>query len=271
MALIPPLFLNAVVTIGDRDPEGIVSWVATGFFIGTPAPDEPGRYGTWLVTNRHVVEGLTNPVIRLNPIGSDPAQEMNLRINDETGNPLWTFHASEDIDVAITAIPLGHESLTGFERNFFELDNHALNIAQLKESGISEGSHVVVMGFPMQIIGAVRKAVLVRSGSIAQISDLLSGYLPTFLVDATVLPGNSGGPVVNLPEMIAIQGTKNQATSNLIGIISAYLPYQEVAVSPQTGRTRVVFEENSGLGIVYPVDAILQTIELARVRAASAE
>ena len=36
-----------------------------------------------------------------------------------------------------------------------------------------------------------------------------------------------------------------------------------MAVSRQTGETRVVFTENSGLSVVHPVDAIDEVIDVA--------
>ena len=46
-----------------------------------------------------------------------------------------------------------------------------------------------------------------------------------------------------------------------IGIIGEYLPYKEIAVSVQTGRPRVVFEENTGLSRVWSVEYLNEIIE----------
>ena len=54
-------------------------------------------------------------------------------------------------------------------------------------------------------------------------------------------------------------------------MIAAYMPYQEIAVSEQTGRRRMIFEENSGLGIVVPHDVIYETVEIAVNRRAPKE
>ena len=86
----------------------------------------------------------------------------------------------------------------------------------------------------------------------------------TFLIDAFVFPGNSGGPVVLRPEISAIQGTKNQSTAYLIGIVLSYMPYIDAAFSLQTHRTRVTFEENSGLAEILPTDYIDAAIKAYR-------
>lgn len=49
---------------------------------------------------------------------------------------------------------------------------------------------------------------------------------------------------------------------NLIGILSAYVPYQELLYSKQTDRVRMIQEENSGLTVVHPVDRIKEVVEL---------
>jgi predicted oxidoreductase (fatty acid repression mutant protein) len=46
-----------------------------------------------------------------------------------------------------------------------------------------------------------------------------------------------------------------------IGIIGEYVPYREVAISAQTGRARVIFEENTGLSKVWSVDFIKEIID----------
>src|SRR5690606_32144740 len=103
--------------------------------------------------------------------------------------------------------------------------------------------------------------VILRSGAIARIRDLFEGRSTDFIVDALVFPGNSGGPVVLRPEMVSIQGTKSNMNAGLIGVIKSYIPYQDIAVSQQTNRPRIIFEDNSGLSLVEPVDYIFETID----------
>jgi hypothetical protein len=77
--------------------------------------------------------------------------------------------------------------------------------------------------------------------------------------------------------MNALQGTNPQNRVYLIGVVRAYLPYTDVALSQQTGQIRMVSQENSGLAEVLPVDYINETIaalhaaETARVPAPKPE
>ena len=65
---------------------------------------------------------------------------------------------------------------------------------------------------------------------------------------------------------MSIAGTKPVQKASLIGIVKSYVPYRDVATSQQTKSPRIIFEENSGLAAVAPVDHILKTIELAMKR-----
>ena len=143
---------------------------------------------------------------------------------------------------------------------YFQGDRHSATIDALNALGVTEGDFAYVLGFPMGLVGEHRNAVIVRSGTLARVRDTLARTSKIFLVDAFVFPGNSGGPVVLNPEALAIEGTKPQLAPYLIGIVQAYVPYQDVAVSLQTGHPRVIFEENAGLSAVHPIDYIAETI-----------
>ncbi len=58
--------------------------------------------------------------------------------------------------------------------------------------------------------------MIVRQGAIARIRDWLGGAATEFLIDASIFPGNSGGPVLNRPEAVSITGTKSVGAWYLI-------------------------------------------------------
>ena len=131
---------------------------------------------------------------------------------------------------------------------------------------VTEGDRVFVLGFPMGLVDSSRQYVICRGGVIARVRDYLEEKTSDFLVDATVFPGNSGGPVILCPTSTAIEGTKPVARADLIGVVKSYVPYADLAVSSQTRKPRIMFEENSGLAAVEGVDAILETVKLANRR-----
>src|SRR5205814_3445547 len=134
----------------------------------------------------------------------------------------------------------------GIRFSYFRSETHVADRSKALELGISEGDGVYSLGFPMGLVGGERNFVIVRQGAIARIRDALAGTTKEFLIDAAIFPGNSGGPVVTRPELASIQGTKAQNAAYLVGLVKAYIPYQDAAISLQTRRPRIVFEENSG-------------------------
>ena len=140
----------------------------------------------------------------------------------------------------------------------------SLSVARAAEIGVSEGDGVFAIGFPLSLVGYEDQIFpIVRQGCIARIQDWLSGRARRILIDANIFPGNSGGPVFLRPTAMASAGANANDVAYLIGMVSGYIPYREVAVSPQTNQARVVFEENSGIAEIVPSDAILETIQIA--------
>jgi hypothetical protein len=114
----------------------------------------------------------------------------------------------------------------------------------------------------MGLSGETRNYVIARQGAIARISEYLDNSASkSFLVDAFVFPGNSGGPVILKPEVFSVEGTKSQQKALLLGVVQSYQPYVDIAVSRQTNHPRITFEENSGLATIIPVDFINELVK----------
>jgi hypothetical protein len=137
-----------------------------------------------------------------------------------------------------------------------------MNVAQMKSGGASPGDGIFLLGFPGSTTVGIRSDVTVRGGCLARVEDIFNGHSKSFLIDSNNFPGNSGGPVITTVNLTSIENTPNVPRSNLIGVVASFVAYQDVAVSAQTGRTRVIFEENTGLAQVYPVDAIQEAVTL---------
>jgi hypothetical protein len=292
--LVPPHLEDAVVALGSMQPfespgqPCTLRWTTegTGFLYGYLIKNDPNpakrSYMIYLVTNRHVIEDhvkgqrllrmnlqsshLTGEcsqakpdetiiTVRINPVSAlTGGQQFPLPINN------WFFHPNNTIDIAGTVLNAPFLQSQGLLDAFFSSDQIVANKEKLKSMGVSAGDGVFVLGFPMNLAGVQRNYVIVRQGCIARISSMLGGADPTFLLDAFTFPGNSGSPVILKPEAISITGTPAQNNAYLIGIVRSYIPYTDLAISPQTGRPRISFEENSGLAEVLPVDNIDEAI-----------
>lgn len=263
MALIPPHFFDCVIAIGTREGNGHIKWIGTGSLIGRllrKVSENKNEYHIYIVTNRHVLKNHKTAVVRFNPMGSETAKDFDIPLFDSKGIPYWYAHPKADLAaIGIDADFLKQEKVS---YSFFKSDFHSMILSEMTSYGVSEGDFIYVLGFPMGIVDLDRQYVIARSGIIARLRDAQERRGLEYLVDASVFPGNSGGPVIYKPEIISVEGTQSIAKPSLIGIVSGYLSFKDNAVSQQTGKTRVVFEENSGLATVIPVDYALETIDL---------
>lgn len=264
MALIPNQFIDAVVAIGvATDSPGAPQWIGTGFLVGRLVSKGEGQrgYQLFLVTNKHVLAGKQSILFRFSLEESGQAKDFRYSLTNSGGNSTWSGHPSDDVDVAVIALSPAELRDLGTKVAFFQEDEDFFTITRMGEAGVSEGDAVFVLGFPMGIVSDDWKDVIVRGGTIARVRDALAGRAKTFLVDCQVFPGNSGGPVITKPELIGLPSTKQNNQAALVGIVTSYLLYEDIAVSLQTNKPRVVFQENSGLTQVVPVDSIIEAMD----------
>ena len=264
MALISPNYFDCVVAIGVENPSDPTKkqWVGTGFLFGYRNDTyEENKYTIYIVSNKHVFEGSKQVFLKFNPQAGQPAKDYTLDLEDKDGHKMYKEHPNANIDVAVASINATVLQKDGIHFNFFRYNNDVYTKSEMSNLGVTEGDGVYVLGYPMGLVGTTRQYVILRHGAIARVKDMLEGYSSDYVIDSFVFPGNSGGPVIIKPEVMCIEGTKSINESRLIGLVKSYITYTDVAVSAQTGRNRIAFEENTGLTNVEPVDHIIEVIE----------
>ena len=263
MAIIPSFFLNVVVALGIDGDEGKKHWIGTGFIVERKDTTNPELSTYYIITNKHVVAQPRYIYVRFNSLGDSFVKDYRVDLYGDTGTPMFTSHPNEQTDVIAFQISpqtlINDKSIWGA----FDLDEHALTLDQMEQTGVTEGNLVYSLGFPLGEFDNIKSTICIL-GCISRVMDAFvkKKEQPTFLVDAPVFPGNSGGPIVSRPEHYSIEGTPCNSSANLIGVLSEYITYQEPLYSRQTGRLRMMQEENSGLTIVHPVDRIKEVVEL---------
>lgn len=159
----------------------------------------------------------------------------------------WIPHPEKDIAATVFPIVETDDARKFGEQLFEEFSN------------IREGDDIFFLGFPLRIIVPSRITPIVRGGMVALRRDD-----DTFLIEANAFPGNSGSPVFFRPCPFQI-GPKGFSLGRirppkLIGLITQSISYSDVAISRQTGRPRITFEENSGLATVLSIRFIRETL-----------
>lgn len=160
----------------------------------------------------------------------------------------WVPHTEKDI--AATICPMNPET-DDFRRFTDSLFEEFVNVR--------EGDDIFFLGFPLGIVIPSRVTPIVRSGMVA-----LKRDDDTFLIEANAYPGNSGSPVFFKPCPFEM-GPSGMSLGRirppkLIGMMTESISYRDVAISPQTGNVRIVFEENSGLSNVLSARFIRETL-----------
>lgn len=238
-----------------------------GLLSGKTDKDGSALYQVFLISNKHVFEGKREIWLKLNSVDGSASKDYRAEMVAKNGRKLWIGHPDTDVDVA--ALWLNAGFLRQQEKrqfSFFLAESQVLTAEKLADTAIAEGDGVFLLGFPMGMVDKVRQYTICRAGSIAKISHVRNGHGKDILIDGLVFPGNSGGPVVTKPATVSVGETKPYQKASLLGIVSSYVPYREVARSDQTGRPRMIFEENSGLTSVVPAEMIHATVLLAKKR-----
>lgn len=259
--IIPPFYLNSVVSIGVRNTPHGITWIGTGFFAGKSEGNDVDHVYPLLVTNKHVFLDNDKVVIRMKKQGSNDLQVVDFDLKDKDGNPLFVVHDSIDIDIAV--LPINADFITENNLDFscFNIDINAMSSIELRANGVDEGSIIYMLGYPMGLVNVNSNLPICRMGCISRMSDTQINEHHNLLVDIQNFPGNSGSPIITRPETISIKGTASLSKSVLVGIVHSYIPYKERLINSQTNEVVEIRSENSGLANVHPVEYIREIID----------
>ena len=164
--------------------------VGTGFLIEDPTPD--GRPRTILVTAAHVFDKMPSVSAKIgyriqSADGVWRYDPHTLKIRDGD-HPLWVKHPTRDIAAIVVEAPP-------------EFAKAAIPLAWLAQDdtfnkyGLGPGDEMMALGFPRGLSANPAGFPILRSGRVASYPLAPASVFPTFLMDFSVFPGNSGGPV----------------------------------------------------------------------------
>lgn len=234
--------VGATVQLDQPDGQGTRT-VGTGFLIEAPRPDGTPR--TVLVTAAHVLNQMPGNEARVGwrTALADGAWRFDprpLAIRAPDDQPLWTRHPDRDIAVmeiqappefTRAAIPLG-----------WLADQNTLAAYQ-----VGPGDELFSLGFPRGLSSNRAGFPILRVGRVASWPLSPVAAFPTFLLDFTVFPGNSGGPVFWTPAARSTPGKPDPEHPFIAGVLA-----QEVLVS----------DERLNLGVVVQAVYVREAIAL---------
>ena len=165
--------------------------VGTGFLITETTAD--GKPHTILVTANHVFDKMPNQNARIgyriaNGDGSWSYSPQTLKIRDGQGHALWTHHPSRDVAaIAITApAPFAKAAIP---------EDYLASDDTFSKYQVEAGDQMMTLGFPRGLAANAAGFPILRAGRVASYPIAPAKIFPTFLLDFSVFPGNSGGPV----------------------------------------------------------------------------
>lgn len=220
--------------------------VGTGFLISARGEDGPPR--TVLITANHVFQKMPGVNARIgyriaNKDGSWSYSPQTLKIRDSAGQELWTQHPDRDVAViAITAPP-------EFARAALPL-RYLASDDTFQAFQVDAGEEMMALGFPRGLSANGAGFPILRSGRVASFPLGPARIFPTFLLDFSVFPGNSGGPVFYSRASKA--GVVSIDDNGLDPGFIAGLLTQEVEPN----------NERLGIGVVTHAKYVLETIAL---------
>lgn len=215
--------INATVQLDQAQGDGTRT-VGTGFLIQAPRPDGSPR--VVLVTAAHVFDRMPAVDARIGwrMVQSDGDWTFDprpLRIRDRDNGPLWYQVEGRDVAVmeitapeafARAAIPLG-----------WLADSESLEAWQ-----VGPGDELLSLGFPRGLSANRAGFPILRVGRVASYPLSPVVAFPTFLLDFTVFPGNSGGPVFWTPTARRRPGTIEPTHPFIAGLLT-----QEVRIKDE--------------------------------------
>ncbi len=258
MVFIPKAFIKAVVSIGIGGDKTTFNWVGTGFFVVKPVGNN--QFMTFMVTNRHVLQGKKKVLIRLEEKNTRKLQTIIMPL-EENGCLKYSVHDDEKADIAVMFLDGRILSENNLEIAAFNIEENVLTSPQLIAQGGDEGAYVYMLGFPMGLVNVDSNTPICRGGCIARIEEKEINIQKYFLLDIQNFPGNSGSPIITKPEVFGVGNDPVLRQSVLIGIVSGYIPYKEMLINSQTQEVVEVRSENSGIAVVHPVEFIKEVLD----------
>jgi len=201
--------------------------------------------GTFVVTNRHVIEKMANPIIRLNQYVEEPALFA-------TNRARWKDHPEGD-DVSIYQLDVSekkHRHVFFWERTFLSPNNDYIGL----------GSDVAMLGRFVGLNGQVELSPTARFGSIAspnlaREANSFKWPQETIVVECHSVPGFSGSLVIGYLPSTALTETSLENSGvgpYLLGVIWKHFGSPEEVLDERAKEIGAHVKGNSGLAGVIP-------------------
>jgi hypothetical protein len=242
----------------------------TGFLYAHRYTDT--QHATFVVTNKHVVQGMRGGAITFHQRKDDkPDLGNGFRCEINDWSTAWFGHPSADVDIAIVPfvpIELNAKKLFGIDLFYRCLDD-----AMLVQDGQAELldaiETVTFIGYPNGVWDRKNLMPVARRGTTATPLSLDFEGTPRFVIDASVFGGSSGSPVFIVNQGMISDKRGNTTIGSrvlFIGVVAAVFfrtAVSEVISVPIPTHTRQLTaqQEMIDLGLVFKARTVVETIK----------
>ncbi|HWD92654.1 MAG TPA: hypothetical protein VG938_09915 [Verrucomicrobiae bacterium] len=265
---IPDVIKKAVVFIGIQAEPGDIKFCGTGFFISMPSTRVPNHNFIYLITARHVVEGING-------------RDFYVRLNTKDGKShtfqgdnqvTWWYHPNDnehkktDVAVYFMLFPRG---LTQ-KLDFSAIPSVSILTDELiKSEGVGDGDEVCIAGLFSHHSGNEKNLPIIRTGNIAMMPDEpitanRYGKMESYLIECKSIGGLSGSPVFALKPTAVLLGNSPVQTTQwkmfLLGLIHGHFNSPENKMDTTIEDSEETRKMNVGIAIVTPAKKILEII-----------
>ena len=264
MPPLPPSYLDTVAIFATPDDE-YLGYSATGFFCRHRSGFDNAFDGLFLVTSARAVDGnLANVSLLCWPRRGE--RPKRYRAPGAGGLALGTWVVAPELDLAVLHLDRERLAADAVRYRGFDADFRTLTTRDMKKRGIGEGDDVRILGFT-PLGPSIPLRAMVRRGIIARVQDCYRRTSETFLLDATIVDGNRGSPVIMRLERGVDGRPLAQPTIQLVGVVSGYLPSRGTPLQVGDDGKTLLVQPHTGLVRVVPVNGLLELLETAAKRA----
>jgi hypothetical protein len=230
----------------------------SGFLVNMPYDQNPELRQTYVVTNKHVLDGGFHAV----RVNTEPTEPDRIDVI-ETDPGAWTSVKEDDIAVIAVSLP---EAVRWSSFGPAEFITPEI----LVEQQLGPGDEIVLLGRLVTHAGIQKNNPAVRFGNLSIMADepvqLDTGSQEAFVVECRSIAGLSGSAVLVYPALagpgpvlrMRMVGTPE---FHLLGIDCAHIPLWR-PVYEEDKRTKTTFrvEANTGMSAVIPAWRILNLL-----------
>ena len=233
--------------------------IGTVFILGKKAKDNPKKLLYVMVTAAHILENIKGEEAQIflrmkNSEGKIEKVLHKIKIR-EKDKPLWVKHPNADVAAMYLPLP-------GKCANEVPLlsEDILANNKILEKYEIHPGDELLCLGYPLNFESNKMGFPILRSGKIASYPLTPMKEVKTFLFDAEIFKGNSGGPVYFVDSGRIYDGAMH---TNKIQFVIGLVSQEKLDIKTTSSPYNIEIKaERLSLAVIVPSVYIRETIDM---------